>query len=261
MAAQSTAARLVSLGEAHAAIVPLGCSREQLEGRLELFSRIIDDFELFLSRAERNSPDTLGVLDRMSIEVNWLVEHLPGYSHLEASLKSLHQTITRNKWATSKNHKSAESGDDSDGDEDVDCALLGFDPENSREDLTGAMASQFQSLLSYIVENDGDADLIPQSVSEYSSRLGALLNSDLPSDQLGPVAYFHWRFLRAFIESHLLESVQSPIGRLLFPDLRDSLRWSKDIEGRIPARFLLNIKPQDELSETANQIIAAMQRL
>jgi hypothetical protein len=261
-AAQTAVARLLSLGESHAAIVPLGCNRDEIEGRLEVLFCIVDDFELFLARAEGNSLEATGVLDRILIESTLLVQHLPGYLEFETSLKTLLQTITRSKWAYLKNHKTnPNNADDSDGDDDADCRLTDFDPENDREDLTGSMATQFQSLVSYIIESEGDADFVPAELSRYTCRLCALLQSDLPHDQLGIVAYFHWRFIFSFIEQHNLGTVGSPVGRLLFPDLKDALRWSDQVESRIPARFLLTIKPQDELVETANQIIASMQRL
>jgi hypothetical protein len=262
-AAQTVAARLISMGAAHAAIVPLSFSGSELiEEHLEVMSRLVDDFELYLARAIQNldaCEAAFGILERMVCTAARLVNALPGYYAMERSLYALRRIIIRNGWAIIRGKgDSVLLQDDHSDDEDLDIAgnEHTFD---DREQLLAAMAEQFQSLYA---ENDGDSfEAFPIEYREYVSRLNGLLSGDLPKAVLGPTAYFHWRFLLALSEHFHLRMVGSAIGRLLFPALRDTLRWNSNVEGNIPARFLLGDKIENELEETANQIVLCMQRL
>lgn len=272
-AAQMVAARLLALGLAHVPLVHLcgggGASRQRLrEERLEAFSRIVDDFELFLARAQRSSPDAGDIIDRLSEQAFLLVQDLAsGYARLEGALKGLLGTLLSLKFATITSRKFCVDDEAEDylsamAEDGASMLVL----EDEGDELIAAMASQFQAINAFLLDNPRDrspnfADF-PQEFVHYTARLQVLLASDLPRERTSVAAYFHWRFLLAVAEHFFTGCVGGSWGRLLLSELRGSLRWSpSEVEQRIPARFLLPLNPDEELRETAAQIVAVMQRL
>lgn len=266
-AAQATASRLVALALVHAPLVSLSHAlRQQREERLEVCSRIVDDFELFLARAQRAAADAVNVLERISDQLLLLVSDIVAdCPTIERSLQCLYGTLLSLKFASMASRRfGGEDGDDDLEDYPAEEVETELEPEDNRDALLAAMAAQFQQLYSFVAEDGEPCGFVhfSRQFVEYIARLQVLLASDLPRKSLCIVAYFHWRFLFAIAECYYLGSVGSTAGRLLFLDIRDGLRWSRtEVEQHIPARFLLSIKPDEEIKETAAQIVAVMQRL
>lgn len=266
--AQATATRLGALGVAHAALVPLSHNKEGREGRLELFSRVVDDFDLFLARAERGAvQDALGILDRMSfVASSGLIRDIPGWPIVAEAFKLLRQTIIRGGYAGRGSAVQEEEAEVMMQRAALEEPILPeFDAENEKDDLISAMADQFQQVLLAqigIGRDEGTSGdfALPRELLIYCTRLEALLLSDLPRECLGPVAFFHWRFLLALAEYYFIGTVGDPTGPTLMLD-SFSLKWSPPVESTVPARFLLKRQDPNELEETAQQIVTFMQQL
>lgn len=263
---QGYAFHLGSLGQLHTKLVSLSFDKELVEEHLEAFSQILDDFDLLLSKAVRRAFDeATKVLDRMRLHLSKLVEDLAGYHKIERSLKRLLRSIILRRWANYKATTDESLFDSSDNESSDEDSVNGFPCHrlNDAEEQLAAMANQFQRLYDSCTDGEAsdDYEITPILLSGYCKSVRLLLLTELEPCALSLVAFFNWRFLFTACEQHYLGTYRGTSG-LLFNSLRDVIRWSGEIERRIPARFLLqNASKDDTLEDDANQVVQAMQSL